>query len=85
MSKVFKEIAAYITAGIVALSLIGMFILILSVGGDKGDRAVKPVSSKLPYRIICVEGHEYYEASSAYGDIAIKLTDDGKPCKCEDK
>lgn len=85
MSKVFKEIAAYITAGLAVLSLIGMFILILSVGGDKGDRAVKPVSSRPTYRTICVEGHEYYEASSMSGGIAIKLTDDGKPCKCEDK
>ena len=85
MIKVLKEIAAYVISGLVVLSLIGMFIFVLSVGGGKDDRVVKSVSSKLPYRTICVEGHEYYESSGVSGGIAIKLTDDGKPCKCEDK
>lgn len=33
---------------------------------------------------VCIEHHTYYETRGLYGGgIAPKLTDDGKPCHCD--
>jgi hypothetical protein len=57
------------------------FCLLSCNGSDKTSFDVKD-----DYDKICIEGHVYYKRSMPYqGYLSIKLDDNGKPVKCNNR
>lgn len=54
----------------IALTCIILFCLLVFIPNNKGNYV---------YKEVCIKGHVYY----SYKGLAPKLTDDGKPCKCD--
>ena len=69
---------------IAEILVIGVLIVVISVGGWMAYKGWTTGGSEDDYEIICLGGHQYYRANFAQKALlGIRLTDDGKPIKCD--
>ena len=69
------------TQAIVALSTV---VLLLSFAGWMAYKGWTTGGTEDDYDVICLGGHQYYRANFAQKALlGIRLTDDGKPVKCD--
>ena len=61
-----------------------IFVVLLALGGVVTYKTWTLGNDGSDYETVCIGGHEYYRANFANkGFLSIRMTDDGKPVRCD--
>ena len=82
MSK-FKEAESKLYGFLLFLLFFVIISTIITIAKCTRDYSKKPVVDKTQsYNRVCIGGHQYW---NMYNRLGIRLNDQGKPIKCEEK